>query len=976
MKELSFFNSISIVVKKSQICYNLTTKTNKGERQLKVVKCPHCEADIVGDINICPSCKKRVGRTKGLFNRIFGKSKIDIDDNVLKMIDEFNSFFDKLIEQNTYISGRMYLSEIERYKDIYNFLKISSKKIQSEEKIRDFLDTYGNFKNIIKDYNNNYVERKLEEEKEYLDHILDDDNKNIKLDAEQRRAILVDEDYCLVVAGAGAGKTTTVAAKVKYLVDRKGVNPEDILVISYTNKAVNELKDRIQKKLKLNVQVVTFHKVGKDIISGEKDVPQKIIGYNFKIINKYLLNLLSQDEELLRKIVMLFGYYLDIPDNKYNIDNIEKFFDWNERQDLTTLKGNLGEVNEYFIDAYSRKKITIKNEVLRSIQEVQIANFLYLHNIDYIYEKPYKYKILGASKIYTPDFYISQGGKECYIEHFGISESGKNEMYSFFQLNTYKKQIEDKKQLHKKYGTELICTYSSYNDKRSLIEHLREELLKRGFALNKKTDQEVYQKIVKLDQEKYILRLATLASRFLSNFKVYGYTEEDFDKMRLKTNNVRTRLFLDILEKVYLHYQSYLKENNAIDFDDMINDSERLLNEMIASKRKLHYQYIFVDEYQDISHQRFNLAKSLTQVSDAKLVAVGDDWQSIFAFSGADVSLFVDFVKNMGYGEELKITNTYRNGQELIDIAGNFIQKNTNQIKKSLKSPKRIKKPIVVFTYSDDYQKNVKKGWAGILYEKAKTVEKVIGLILQVPGTPPDTEILLIGRYGFDGDHLVRSELFKYYGPKKERIICVKYPEVKLTFMTAHSSKGLGYDNVIIINAIDGTYGFPSQIEDDPVLKMVIRTDSNIEFAEERRLFYVALTRTKNRVFIVAPANRPSRFLLELINEHKITVHGKINTSPIKIKKQRKRCPICGYPLRLQNNKTYGLRLYICINEPEICGFMTNDLRAGAKGNIHCCEKCNGYMVVRKRNNGDSYFLGCTNWNKDGTGCNNVENIE
>ena len=117
-----------------------------------------------------------------------------------------------------------------------------------------------------------------------------------------------------------------------------------------------------------------------------------------------------------------------------------------------------------------------------------------------------------------------------------------------------------------------------------MIEHLREELLKRGFALNKKTDQEVYQKIVKLDQEKYILRLATLASRFLSNFKVYGYTEEDFDKMRLKANNVRTRLFLDILEKVYLHYQSYLKENNAIDFEDMINDSERLLNEMIASK--------------------------------------------------------------------------------------------------------------------------------------------------------------------------------------------------------------------------------------------------------------------------------------------------------------------------------------------------------------------------------------------------------
>lgn len=947
----------------------------EGERIImKSIKCPYCQKDIDRNLTICPYCQNKLNRSKGLFSKLFGKPQID--DNVLQIINDFNNFFKKLTSKDEYISGRMYLNELYKYKDTYNALKISPNKIQSLPELKSFLERYQNFHKIIKEYNNDFVERKLKEEEHYLDHILDEDNAQIKLDEEQRRAILVDEDYCLVVAGAGAGKTTTIAGKVKYLIERKNVHPEDILVISYTNKAVDELDERLNKKLKLNVKVVTFHKIGKDIISEKKEIPQKIIQNNFNIINKYLLNLLVQDDELLKKTVMLFGYYLDIPDNQYNIDNIDKFFDWNERQDLTTLKGNLGEVNEYFINSYSQKKVTINNEVLRSIQEVQIANFLYLHNIDYTYEKPYKHRILNSSKIYTPDFYITQNDKECYIEHFGISESGHNSMYTPLQLKKYKEQIEDKITLHKNFGTDLICTYSSYNDHRPLIDHLKEELIKRGFVLNKKSDLEVYQKIVKMDQEKYIFRLANLASRFLNNFKVYGYSEEDFTKLRSKTKNVRTRLFLDILEKVYLHYQTFLKEHNAIDFADMINESERLLNEMIETKKKLPYKYIFVDEYQDISRQRFNLAKSLTLVSDAKLIAVGDDWQSIYAFSGSDVTLFLEFKKNMGYAEELKITNTYRNSQELIDIAGNFIQKNTVQIKKSLKSNKRIKKPIVVFTYNDEYKKDaIKRGKSGIEFERAKVVEDIIGRILQVPGTSPKSEILLIGRYGFDGDSLVKSELFQYNNVNKERIICKKYPQARLTFMTAHSSKGLGFDNVIIINAIDGTYGFPAQIEDDPVLKLVTRIDNNIEFAEERRLFYVAMTRTKNRVFVVAPINRPSKFLLELIKDYPITLHGDIKKTPVNLKKGRKICPICGYPLKLQNNKNYGLKLYICTNEPELCGYMTNDLHGGPGGDIHRCPQCDGYMIVKKLRDEEGYILGCTNWKPDSSGCNNVENI-
>lgn len=193
-------------------------------------------------------------------------------------------------------------------------------------------------------------------------------------------------------------------------------------------------------------------------------------------------------------------------------------------------------------------------------------------------------------------------------------------------------------------------------------------------------------------------------------------------------------------------------------------------------------------------------------------------------------------------------------------------------------------------------------------------------------------------------------------------------------FLTAHSSKGLTFDNVIIINAVNSKFGFPSQIDDDPVLMHVMNHDKSYEFAEERRLFYVALTRTKNRVFILAPINRPSKFVLELLNDYEsITLHGEISKEPKEINKNRKRCPKCGYPLQLRENKIYGLKLYICTNEPELCDFMTNDMRA--PGNIYCCDKCDGIMIVKESKKNHSFFMGCTNYNHNGKGCNNMDKI-
>lgn len=479
------------------------------------------------------------------------------------------------------------------------------------------------------------------------------------------------------------------------------------------------------------------------------------------------------------------------------------------------------------------------------------------------------------------------------------------------------------------------------------------------------------EKLVSSEENRYIRKLVNLICRFIGNFKTNGYTADEFNRMYHSTQNVRTRLFLHICQDCFLEYERYLKENNAVDFEDMINESARLLREVKEMKQKLDFKYIIVDEYQDISRQRFDLVTALSDVIDAKIIAVGDDWQSIYAFSGSDITLFTKFEEKMGYAKLLKIVKTYRNSQEVIDIAGNFIQKNDAQISKELKSPKNITDPVIIYTYDATRKKANDNNKSGVNYAIAHAVEVAIEQIIDYnkeEGKPEDSSILLLGRFGFDGDKLEKSGLFEYID-RGNKIKSVKYPKLNITFMTAHASKGLGYDNVIVVNGRNETYGFPSKIEDDPVLSFVIKGDRSIDYAEERRLFYVAMTRTKNRVFFIAPEQNPSEFLLEIKKDYKnVVLRGNWNEEAPENNYAKKTCPICGYPLQYRYKNAYGLRLYICTNEPEICGFMTNEYKAG-KLSIMKCDQCrDGYLIV-KPGKENQYFLGCTNYNKNGTGC-------
>lgn len=495
------------------------------------------------------------------------------------------------------------------------YITFKNKKIPEEQRIIN---------------NTKYIEQKLKTEKIYFDNMFKNIDKDILLDEEQRKIILTEEDNLMVIAGAGAGKTTTITAKVNYLIEKQKIKDEEILIISFTNKAIKELKERINKDFKHNVRIMTFHK---------------------------------------------FGYEI------------------------------------------------IKNN-----------------------QKPYP------------------------------------------KLNT------DAQELLKKY-------------------------------------------VKTKDIDKYIT--------FIKLYKSKGYDETNLKNIKAPQK----------LKRAYLQYQKELENNNEIDFEDMINKATKIIKE--NKNIKLRYKYIIIDEYQDISESRFELIKTISKKLDSKIMVVGDDWQCIYSFASSNINLFTNFKTKMGYCETLKITNTYRNSQELIDIAGEFIQKNKKQIPKKLKSNKKLKTPITILKY-----KNIEK-----------KIEQAIEYLIEK--YEKEKNILILGRYKFDKNKIITKNI-----KENDNIIKYKNNDTKIEYMTIHSSKGLGYDNVILINTQNKKLGFPSKVKTEKIIKQFMNKEKT-KYAEERRLFYVALTRTKNEVIIMSPYIKKSTFVKE-IKKYK---NVKITSNIIKIKK-------------------------------------------------------------------------------------------
>lgn len=756
------------------------------------------------------------------------------------------------------------------------------------------------------------------------------DNVNGKsLDAEQRRAVLKNEKNSLVIAGAGSGKTLTICGKVKYLLEREGVSPQDILLLSFSKKSADDMQLKISS-INADVKASTFHKTGLDILKAKTGKPFLVEEQFDAIVESYFREELKNRPEEERDVLNYYGLYLanELKQKEYE-DEGELYEDLKGR-DITTLKSCL---QSYSKDP--RGKLTIKKERVKSYEEMSIANWFFLNGVDYVYEAPYEYDVSTAEhRQYKPDFFLKKYG--VYHEHYGINKDGKALQFGEEESQQYVAGMNWKKTLHAQYGTDCIETYSYDFQDGSIFQKLEEELKKRGIPVKPLSREEVSETMNSIYYGRPFSAFINLVKTFLALYKSRYPDESYFEKIeeKKKLNGrgyERAKLFLRITKRVYAYYMGKLREEGKIDFDDMIQRSTEVLDSMDGFR----FRYILVDEFQDISYSRMIFLKKLMSHGNAKLFAVGDDWQSIYRFAGSDLEIFTRFGDYFGRFALSKITTTHRNSQELQDIVGPFIRENQEQIDKTITSSIHLDHPVKLMFYS------------------AEKTPTFLDVLKDIGSKDPKAKVLVLGRNKKDFDSVALDEqVFMVRGTGeegRERIVVPAYREMEIRYSTVHAAKGLEEDYVILINADDMRLGFPNKVEDDPLLSLVLSSESHFEFAEERRLWYVALTRTRKYVYIIADRQHPSLFIKEIISKCDVMNDG--GETP---QEDVLHCPRCKSGRLVMKRDSQGGAFYGCSNFPY-CDYAIRDL-AAVERNFRC-PVCGDYMVLRKGKWG--YFYGC-----------------
>lgn len=920
-----------------------------------------------------------------------------------------DNYFSHNWKQKLLLWHKNAISKVKKFKEDY------AEYISSEDEkfFEKFYNKPETFETDTKQANERYINQELKDNSDLFDDL---DGKS--LDSQQRDAIVVDEDAVKVIAGAGSGKTFTIQGKVKYLTEKRDVDPSEILAISFSNASVDDLKERIAEP----IDIKTFHKVGKDILTQYNQYSRPDTSALKRIIKRYLTKKALKNEDISKKLIEFFSFYINVPPSEDDIKYEGDLLDWQEGVDFSTLKRRFK----------NKQRETLNNEIVRSYEELYIANFLFIYGIKYTYEKIYSYPnknferefnkfkeflfsfneeipdelknditkdLLNLTDIfeeyeikdYLPDFYLDD--YNIYIEHFGLNRNCENHLIGGKSSEEYVKEMEWKRKVHKKYGTTLIETFSYYQSENRLLTRLAEKLQAQGVEFNEIEYREVYRILLENKTIKEWEDFIVLLKTFIELFKGNNYDETKFKEfydyvggLKDSFSKDRTIAFLKIVEEIYNDYEAYLLKIKKIDFNDMINKASDCI---VKNGLDLPYKYIIVDEYQDTSFTRYNLLRNICDSIGAKIMVVGDDWQSIYSFSGCDVNIFTKFDNFFDVCETRYIEKTYRNSQQLIDASSNFVMKNPDQTRKELKSSKSLKYPIKLVNFDNDFDEILK-------------FELIIKNIIN-QSTFKNKKILILGRNNKDIFNLLKNfNVENEYGKRKfeilgdedklrrnkfVKIVYRESPDVNIEYRTVHQSKGLECDNVILINLKNWKAGFPNKMVDDPVLNFVKRNGDSFSYAEERRLFYVALTRTKNNVYLLAPYFKSSVFVQELKTDANVELlnleHNRLETLkniekngeryviPTKLK-----CPVCKTGVVLLEsfwNKGKLNRVLKCSHnmappfnrcnwEGGYYGSELEDL-----DDIEYCPSCDGILIKRYRHSDGHPFLGCTNFRK--TGC-------
>ncbi|MEW6533995.1 MAG: UvrD-helicase domain-containing protein [Candidatus Auribacterota bacterium] len=730
-------------------------------------------------------------------------------------------------------------------------LKSNLKKIF--EKLRE------EYEGSIEIYNQNFVAKKKKEYK-YLFQ-----KENLTLDDDQETAIITDDKHNLVVAGAGSGKTEVLMTRIAYLIKRESdkIKPERILALAFQNKAANEIKERLQKRYGVDVEIRTFHSLGKKIIEDAskkkgdnapklKDECSEDWKYQ-RYIQRIFEREISNNDELQNDIISFMKKYGDeeVIKQEADFEKKEEFYNYQRNLTYTALDGT-----------------KVKSEAEREILNFFLMNKLNGNEIKAIYENPanwMKYKNENGEEIAPkPDFYLPDF--DIYLEHWAIGKNGKVPKWFKGENPTkeYKESMNLKKERYESNQKILFETSQADYENGDFIRKLSQRFLAALKTKEPDKDFELrplsYKELVEAvwDSAQYVKKFPLNISRFIVIAKTYRLYPKDIEE-RLDSErwSPKQYSFAKIANQIYEIYQKELEKGNFIDFSDMINVAVDFLKEN-KEFYKDKYDHILIDEYQDISTQRYEMIKELMGKNPkCKLFCVGDDWQSIMGFSGSNLDFFINFDKYFAHPARTDLTKNYRSIKSIVEAGACIIKNNKDgQIKKKTVSNRDESKPILVFS-----SKHQKEYFAQYYEQIAKHCLDTIKEYHTTQNYPYDDFMILMRiakkqkLRNFISDYA--NSLGIPISEKADRPNCVH-------IMSVHKSKGLQARVVMVLNVDKDLYGFPCELENPDIFLPAIKNNDGLRKQEERRLFYVAVTRAKEEVMIYTQKCSESEFITEI----------------------------------------------------------------------------------------------------------------
>ena len=661
---------------------------------------------------------------------------------------------------------------------------------------------------FVASHNEAYTKRKMTGHANLL--------RELGADEAQSQAIVRDDIRNLVIAGAGSGKTRTIVGRVRFLLER-GVNPSAVLAVTFTNKATEEMQGRLSKmgisiadRGAEGVTVSTLHSLGKRVVQASLSEPLSVADDHWtdSLVAAALRDARTAEDPVLAQL------YLNAILHFHRSED--------ERAPAT------GDDVTYR---------SLRGEHVRSLGERIIADYLLTHHVPYRYEAKASWADVGSGRdAYHPDFTLPQTGA-C-IEYWGINRAGEVPAGWTTASEVYRQQMTWKRDQFKRAGKILLEFYDYERTEGTLETALEERLSKAGIVSRLMTLDELEGVLGDL---KYIgSAIEQLLVQFLSNARSLRLKPEEI-RSRLEKASPRVHHFGLLGIAVLERYEAALADEGRIDFSDMLHRAADVLEGGTNPLPK--FQHILVDEFQDVSAAMARFLKSLVDADHARLFAVGDDWQAIYGFAGGDVDYIVNFEKHFGPASTTMLNVNYRSPAVIVEAGSALIARNPNQIQKQVVVSSRERGQAFVHEVPDDDD---------------AIVGATVRLIQQERQQGKPEDILVLSRT----KHLLEPIVDAC---KRNRIPLEDplrgTPGVRV--LSGHKAKGLEAPVVIVANASDHLLGFPSKVENPDVLEPVRMSTGN-DAAEERRLFYVAITRAMKTLHLVARRGLPSPYIAEI----------------------------------------------------------------------------------------------------------------